>query len=563
MAEKCEAMSAAVGDRYAETVDNYRRLLQTDPNHAEVYVNIGIALKARGRLDEAIACYKQAIYLKPQLVEAHYNLANLLKAQDRYAEAATSYSQAVSLKPDFYQAYYNLGNVMRSTERFSDAIYNYRQAVRVKADYAEAYNNLAMTLKDTGRTDEAIENYREAIRLKPDYVEAHNNLGIALKDQGWLAEAVESYRRAVGLRPDYAEAHNNMGIALHANGEHDRALECFERAIQLVGDYAQAHWNRSLVLLLKGAFAEGWQEYQWRRRTNLAASAYPHKFNRPGWDGKPFVGKRLLVHYEQGLGDNLQFVRYLPMVKELGGTVIFESPRSMYGLLRAFDGIDELIEASPQRAPDVEFDFYTSPMDLPGIFGTTLETIPADVPYLCADPVRVEHWAERFSRSLFNVGIVWGGRPTGPKEVLSLQHRSCALKHFAPLAGVGGVALYGLQQGPPAAQVDQLPERFLVSNLADQFDDLAETAAVIENLDLVISIDTSVAHLAGAMGRPVWVLLKSDADWRWLLDRQDSPWYPTMRLFRQSRPGDWNDVFSRVTGELRSHVEVWRKQVDG
>jgi hypothetical protein len=202
-------------------------------------------------------------------------------------------------------------------------------------------------------------------------------------------------------------------------------------------------------------------------------------------------------------------------------------------------------------------------MDLPGIFGTTLETICADVPYIHPDPAGVEHWRGRFSGSHFNVGIVWGGRPTGPNEVLSLQHRSCGLEHFRALADVAAVALYGLQKGPPAAQVDQLPERFLVSNLADQFDDLAETAAVVENLDLVISIDTSVAHLAGAMGRPVWVLLKSDADWRWLLDRQDSPWYPTMRLFRQSRPGDWDEVFSRVTGELRNHVEMWRKQIDG
>ncbi|MHC4629339.1 MAG: tetratricopeptide repeat protein, partial [Planctomycetota bacterium] len=401
------------------------------------------------------------------------------------------------------------------------------------------------------------------IRLRPDYAEAHNNLGIALKEQGRLAEAVDSYKQAVGLKPHYAEAHNNMGIALHAGAEHDRALECFERAVQLVNDYAQAHWNRSLVLLLKGRFAEGWQEYQWRRKTNLVASAYPHAFDKPRWDGRPFAGKRLLVHYEQGLGDNLQFVRYLPMVKQLGGTVIFETPGSMYGLLRAFDGIDELIEASPQRSPDVEFDFFTSLMDLPGVFGTTLETIPADVPYIHADSPSVGHWRGRFSGSHFNVGIIWGGRPTGPKEVLSLQHRSCALEHFAALAEVAGVALYGLQKGPPAAQVDQLPERFIVSNLADRFEDLTETAAVVENLDLVISVDTSVAHLAGAMGKPVWVLLKSDADWRWLLDRQDSPWYPTMRLFRQSRPGDWDEVFSRVARELRNHVEVWREQIRG
>jgi tetratricopeptide (TPR) repeat protein len=563
MAEISQAMSAAVGDRHTEAVENYRQLLRTDPNHAEVYVNIGIALKAQGRFDEAIAHYKQAIYLKPQLVEAHYNLANLLKEQERYAEAIENYTQAVRLKPDFYQAYYNLGNTLRSSGQFSEAIDNYRQAVRLKGDYTAAYNNLAMTLKDVGRIGEAIENYREAIRLKPDYAEAHNNLGIAFKDQGRLAEAVESYRRAVSLRPHYAEAHNNMGIALHASGEHDRALECFEQAIQLAPDHAQARWNRSLVLLLKGRFTEGWEEYQWRRRINLATSAYPHTLDKPRWDGKPFAGKRLLVHYEQGLGDNLQFVRYLPTVKQLGGTVVFETPRSMYGLLRAFDGIDELVEASPERPPDVEFDSYTSLMDLPGIFGTTLETIPADVPYIYADSAKVEHWRGRLCGSHFKVGIVWAGRPTGPNEVLSLQHRSCGLKHFEVLADVAGVALYGLQKGPPAAQVDELSEQIIVGNLAEQFDDFADTAGVIENLDLVICIDTSVAHLAGAMGKPVWVLLKSDADWRWLLDRQDSPWYPTMRLFRQRRPGDWSEVLSRVAGELRNRVDAWGKQIDG
>jgi len=420
-----------------------------------------------------------------------------------------------------------------------------------------------MTLKNVGRIDEAIENYNEAICLKPDYAEAHNNLGIALKEQGRLAEAVESYEQAVRLRPHYAEAHNNMGIALHANGEHDRALECCERAIQLVGDYAQAHWNRSLVLLLKGRFTEGWEEYRWRRRTNLAASAYPHTFDEPSWDGEPFAGKRLLVHYEQGLGDNLQFVRYLPMVKQLGGTVIFETPGSMYGLLRTLDGIDELVEASPERPPDVEFDSYTSLMDLPGIFGTTLETIPANVPYIHADPAKVERWRGRLSGPRFKVGIVWGGRPTGPNEVLSLQYRSCGLEHFAALADVDAVALYGLQKGPPAVQVDQLPERITVSNLGEEFDDFADTAAAVENLDLIVSIDTSVAHLAGAMGKPVWVLLKSDADWRWLLDREDNPWYPTMRLFRQRRPGDWNEVLSRVAGELRNRVDAWSKKTDG
>lgn len=566
MAEISEMIDAAVrhhqAGRHDEAVAGYRQLLQIDPGQAEVYVNIGIVLKAQGRVGEAVACYKQAIQLRPEFVEARYNLANVLKEQGRFSEAIVNYEQAVRLRPDFPQAHFNLANAFRSCGRLAEATENYRQAIRLKGDYAAAHVNLAMTFKELGRVAEAVENYTQAIRLKPDYAEAHNNLGIALKELGRLGEAVESHAEAIRLRPDYAEAHSNMGIALHACGEHDKALESCERAIQLNPEYAQAHWNRSLILLVKGRLKEGWDEYRWRRKTNLAASAYAHKFDKPLWEGRPFVGKRLLVHYEQGLGDNLQFVRYLPTVKRLGGTVIFETPKSMYGLLESFDGIDELVEASPAAPPDVEFDFYTSLMDLPGICGTTLETIPAEVPYIHSDAAKVRRWRERFVTDGFKVGLVWGGRPTGRNEVLSLQHRSCALEQFAPLAAVPGVTLYGLQKGPPAAQVGQLGRRIPITNLGEQFEDFTDTAAAIENLDLVISIDTSVAHLAGAMGKPVWVLLKTDADWRWLLERTDNPWYPTMRLFRQSRAGDWAAVLNRVADELARLVAARGGQAD-
>jgi len=567
MADISEIMKAAGRQhregQYAEAVENYRLLLQTDPTCAELYVNIGIALKAQGKSDVAIANYKQAIQLKPELAEAYYNLANVLKDQNRHAEAIESYRQAVRLKPDFAQAYYNMGNVLRSNKQLGEAIETYRKAVIIKPDYAIAYNNLAMALNDIGRSAEAVENYRKAIQFRPDYSQAYNNLGIALKDQGHLDEAVECYAEAVRLKSDYPEAYNNMGIALHARGDHDRALECWQRAMELQPDYAQAHWNRSLVLLLRGRFTEGWKEYEWRRKTNLLTLAYPHNYDKPRWDGKPFAQKRLLVHYEQGLGDNLQFVRYLPMVKQLGGTVIFETLKPLGGLLRNFAGIDELVGASVDSPPDVEFDAYTSLMDLPGIFGTTMDTIPAEVPYIHADPARVEYWRDRLSRTAFKVGVVWSGRPTGSNEVLSLQHRSCRLEHFSPLADIPDVVLYGLQKGPAAEQTAQLSRQILACNHGEEFEDFTDTAAAIENLDLVISIDTSVAHLAGAMGKPVWVLLKFDADWRWLLDRDDSPWYPTMRLFRQKKPHDWDEVLDRVAGDLRKHVGTWRAKYDG
>lgn len=548
------AIRAYQAGRYGEAIERFRQLIQLNPDRAELYTNLGIALRAAGLLSEAIESYGKAVRLDPRSAETYYNLANALKEQERYSEAIDNYKRATEVNPDFAQAYYNLGNLLRGQQQYADAAENYRQAIILRPNHAAAHNNLGMTLKHLGRNAEAIEAYRRAVGLRPDYAEAYNNLGIALKDEGRLDEALGSYSRGIELKPDYAEAYCNRGTALHSCGRYAEAIEHYEEAIRLDPDYAGAHWNRSLLLLLTGRFAEGWEEYEWRRKIGSAKTTYPHTHDRPRWNGSPFAGKRLLVHYEQGLGDNLQFVRYLPMVKELGGTVIFETLGPMRGLLRKFPGIDKLVEMSPGRKPDVEFDLHASLLDLPGVFGTTLETIPSNVPYLYAESAKAEYWRGRIAADEFRVGLVWGGRPIGPNEVLTLKHRSCELEHFTPLADIEGVRLYGLQKGPAAAQMNDLPRPIVEDNFGEQFEDLADTAGAIENLDLVISIDTSVAHLAGAMGKPTWVLLKSDADWRWLLDRDDSPWYPTMRLFRQEKGDDWAVVVKRIAEELRALV---------
>ena len=537
--------------RYAQAVENYMLLIQKNPKHAELYINTGTALKAQGQLTKAIAYYRQAIQLKPQIAEAHYNLANSLSEQQRYAEAVESYKNATKLKPDFAEAYYNLANSLCDLELFDQAVEIYKRVIQLKPDHAKAYNNLGTALKELGQTTEAIENYRQTIRLTPDFAEAYNNLGIALKDEERLEEALESYNQAIKIKPDYATAYSNMGAALHLEGQYDEAIENYEKAIQLTTKHAGARWNRSLLLLLKGRYTEGWKEYEYRRKTDSIKFAYPHTYEEPRWDGANFTGKRLLVHYEQGLGDNLLFVRYLPMVKARGGTVIFETPKPMYGLLKNSKAIDELIEKTPGSKPNVDFDLYVSLMDLPGIFETTVETIPAEVPYLHAEPEKVEHWRKRFTEKGFKVGLVWGGRPTRANEIFTLQYRSCALEYLEPLAEIDTVKLYGLQKGPPAEQVKKLSKKIIISNFGEEFQDFTDTAAAIENLDLGISIDTSVAHLAGAMGKPTWVLLKFDADWRWLLEREDCPWFPTMRLFRQKKNEHWNVVIKRVAEELR------------
>ena len=311
-------------------------------------------------------------------------------------------------------------------------------------------------------------------------------------------------------------------------------------------DYAEAHWNQAIAHLLTGDFKEGWKQYEWRRKIDWHVSAYPHKHKKPRGDGKSFVGKRLLVHCEQGIGDSIQFVRYLPLVKAQGGMVVFEAWKSLHGLLRGFDGIDELVELSFDRETQAQFDAHVSIMDLPGLFETTEQTITDSVPYIHACPIKSAQWSHELSGTDLKVGIVWAGSARHTND----HNRSCRLKHFLPLCQIEDVRLYGLQKGEPARQAKEMP----LINLGEQFDDFTDAAAAIDNLDLIISVDTAVLHLAGAMGKPVWALLAYSPDWRWMLKRADSPWYPSMRLFRQQKWGDWDSLLQVVARELRTIV---------
>jgi tetratricopeptide (TPR) repeat protein/ADP-heptose:LPS heptosyltransferase len=474
--------------------------------------------------------------------------------EERYDEAIELIREAIANSPETPQYHNTLGLALEALGRFEQAANAYRQAVLLKPDLAEAYGNMAIALQAQGLYAAAVEKCKQAVLLKPDYAEAYNTMGFALQMQGKYGEAAENYTRAVFYRPNYAEAYNHLAVVLSSQGRYSEAIENYSKAIHIDSNYAEAHWNLSLVLLLTGDLARGWQQYAWRRHADLAMVTYPHNYGMPRWDGSSFADKRILVHYEQGFGDTIQFIRYLPMVKARGGTVIFEARKPMIGLLRGFRGIDELVEASYGTRPAVEFDLHASVMDLPAIFGTTLATIPADVPYIHADRAKVEHFKHSLLGPGFKVGIVWAGAPIQEND----RVRSCALKHFAPLAEIDGVKLYGLQKGKAAAEAHQLSDRLRVVNLAEQCDDFADTAAVIQSLDLVISVDTAVAHLAGAMAKPVWVLLRVGADWRWMLNRQDSPWYPTMRLFRQKTQRDWDTVLHTVAEQLQMLLQRCR-----
>jgi tetratricopeptide (TPR) repeat protein len=533
--------------QFEEAIYYFLKTVQVKPDLTEAHYNTGLAYQAMDKLDEAIASYDKAIHIKPDYPEAHNNKGKALKDKGDLEAALTCFQRAIQLKQDFAEPYFNLGDVLATLGKMEAAIENYRLALRYRPNMIEAYNNLANVLKKRGDLDAAIENYRQVLRLKPDLAEAHYNLGSTLRLKEAFGEATAHLQQALQLKAGYAEAYNNLGLTYKEQGNLDQAIESFSRALQIKPQLAEAHWNRSFTYLLNANFRDGWPDYEWRFQQARWKTLYPHRYNGPRWDGKTCPDKTIFIHDEQGLGDTLQFVRYIPAVKSHCRKVIFETRKSLIPLLQGFPGIDRFIIRSAKQPVSENWDFYTPLLSLPKIFGTDLETIPADGPYINADAGKVAYWGNRLTGRRFKVGIVWAGRPLHTND----RNRSCKLNQFYPFSKIPGIQLIGLQKGDAAAQTQHMPEEIPLTNYGEEFEDFSDTAGLIENLDLVISVDTAVAHLAGAMGKPVWVLLPFVPDWRWMMDREDSPWYPTMRLFRQKTHGDWGPVFQRVGKELK------------
>lgn len=531
---------AALG-RLGQAVVSFQQVLSRKPDHVDAHTSLGIALARQGHLEEAVASLQQAIRLRPDHVKAHNNLGVALAELGRRDEALAAWCEAVRLKPDYAEAHFNVGVTLAEQRKPDEAIAAYQRAVQLKPDYAEALNNLGLALTELGRPTEAVATLQQAIRLKPDYPEAHNNLGLALIELGRYAETVDSFQTALRLNPAYAEAHNNYGTALAAMARPEDALAVYQVALYLRPDYAEVHWNRSLAWLQTGNYERGWREYDWRWKRKRAV---PRPFRQPLWDGSSLDGKTILLYSEQGKGDTIQFVRYATQVKERGGTVVVECPPDLVALLATCPGIDRIV-AEGEPLPD--FHVQVPLMSLPGLFGTTLSTVPAAVPYLTPPAEQVQRWRDELDvEPAFKVGIVWQGNPRHKWD----RRRSVPLTQFAPLAAVPGVRLYSLQKAPGDAQLAELAGRFAVTDLAPRLEQWNDTAALLETLDLVVTVDTAVAHLAGALGRPVWVALSFLVDWRWLHRRDDTPWYPTMRLFRQAELGVWEPVFERLAAEL-------------
>ena len=532
-----------------EAIEAWRQAVANRADHPEAHSNLCIALKDKGRLEEAVEAGRRALAIRPDYAEAHYNLGNALMEKGDLDEAIAAFRQTIALTPGFSGAHNNLGVALKDKGQLDEAIAAYRQALVLTPGFADAHNNLGVAFKDNGQLDEAIAAFRQAIALNPDFADAHFNLGNALRDKGLLDEAIAAYPKAIALTPDFADAHNNLGIVLKDSGRMDEAIATYRQAIGLTPDLADAHFNLALLLLQLGDFRPGWEEYEWRWKTKPFLPAR-RDFPQPQWDGSPLDGRTILLHAEQGFGDALQFIRFAPLVKQRGGRVIVECQESLRRVLPSM-GQDLQVVAKGQPLP--AFDVHCPLLSLPHRFATEMTTIPKDIPYLHADADAIETWQQRwapYSHAL-KVGIVWAGSPTHKND----RNRSVKLATLTPLAEVRGVRFISIQKGEAATEAKSPPQGMELLDAGQELKDFADTAALVATLDLVIAVDTSVAHLAGALGKPVWVLLPFSADWRWLFDRSDSPWYPTMRLFRQRRAGEWDPVVAEVREQLQALVK--------
>ena len=486
-------------------------------------------------------------------VRNYYVQGTALLQQKRFAEAETYLREALRLKPEDADVLNNLGTAIWEQGRSSEATAYYLRAYQFKKYDFGILNNLGMVLWEQGRPERAVEYYHRALELNPDSFDTQMNLGVSLSDIGRFDDALVWLRSATRMRPSSAEAWDNVGMTLARQGHWDQAMVCYDEAIRLRPDFGEARRNRGLGWLTLGDFERGFPEAEWRFKCRNPGG---HNFPRPRWAGEPLEGRTILLHFEQGLGDTLQFIRFAPQVKERGGQVWVFCQPSLMRLMSMSPGVDLVMDGS---SPFPDFHLHAPLMSVPAIIGTSEATLPRD-PYLVADARRIERWRPALSQALgvaelnsvFKIGIAWQGNPTNRVD----RWRSFPLVWFSQLASLPGVRLVSLQKGAGVEQLSTLGGRFPVTNLECRFDgledkrDFLDTAAVMSLLDLVITPETAVAHLAGGLGLRTWVALSTVGDWRWMHSGDSCPWYPSARLFRQTKLDDWDGVFQRMAKEL-------------
>ena len=434
--------------------------------------------------------------------------------------------------------------VVHRAGRLDEALAGYANTVELDPGSSQAYNNMGVALRAQGAFHAAVASYKRAIAIKADDAGSHSNLGNALRALGRHTQAEASHRQALAIDENYLEARYNLGLVLKDQGLFEEGIACLRDAVRRKADYVDAHWDLSLALLMMGNLKEGFEEYEWRWRL---AENPPRAFDKPAWSGAALDGRTILLHAEQGMGDSIQFARYVPPVAERGGQVILECQRPLTPLFETLDGVQQIV-ARDDALPD--FDLHAPLLSLPRIFATELDSIPAADAYLTADPARLSKFDDLLDGERLNIGVAWAGKPSHRND----RNRSAGLAPFIDLFGTAGATFHSLQVGPRAGDIAASGSAGLIRDHAALLEDFADTAALVSKLDLVICVDTSVCHLAGALGKPCWVVLPYTPDWRWLMEREDSPWYPSLRLFRQTEFGDWPGVFTRVAAALEERI---------
>lgn len=563
--------------RFDEAIEKYQRALRTRPDFLEVHNNLGNALKGAGRVAEAIEAYRKALSIKGDYADAWSNLATSLFESDQLNPAVEAIQNAVSLNPDsaeyqnnyasilrkkgdlagaiaagqravqindkYMQAHCTLGAVLLDAGQIDASIESIQKAIDIYPQFAEAYSNLGNALRAKGETDRAVEAYKKSIELKPLYCEAHANLGKLLHTLDRYEEAVESCRRALELKPGFPDALSDLGTSLINLGKLAEGVECYRQAVAAAPETAIIHYNLGLTQLMTGDYRSGWAECEWRWFAPELDIPYP-TFSTPRWEGTALNGRHALIFAEQGFGDTLQYSRFATVAAKQGGPVTLVCQPELVRLMRSLEGVTNVHSITePLPKHDVHFALQS----LPGMFDTVVETIPLSQGYLKPDAQQMLHWRDRLAseQRRLKVGIAWTGRKhPDPK-------RSIPTKALAPLGRVEGVRFYSLQKVDMSSPHPKPPPIEMVDFMGEMHD-FADTAALMANLDLVITIDTSIAHLAGAIGKKVWILLPFLPDWRWMLERDDSPWYASARLFRQPSRGDWQTPVNELVDALRS-----------
>lgn len=555
----------------------------------EDYLQLGESMKKEGKVDQAISMYKKALAIASDNYNAAFNLANILYEQNKIAEAILYYQKVNELKPDSAAVYFNLGICYARQDNYAKAGDAFSKTIELNPQHTKAYYQLVVALhkqnkfnealeyakkgldldpndfdlvfraaslyKHFDKFNEAIEFYRKAVDLNPKHINAILELANILNMVEETDEALKLYQRILEINPKIYEALYNFGFTLKKQGHIKEAMEIYHKILEMKPHYAQPHFSLSLSYLTLGDFEQGWKEYEWRW---AAYNETPRKYKQPQFDGTDIAGKTILLYAEQGLGDTLQFIRYAKLIKDQGGKVIFDTQKPLKQILSLCPYIDKVI-AHGDTMP--EFDYHVALMSLPLIFKTTLHTVPHQIPYIYADQNLVEYWREKLSHDKnFKIGLCWQGNAGYSTQFLrkAVAAKSFHVKEFEPLCKIKGISLYSLQKMNGHEQLkdstNQLNIHDFGSELDEQHGRFMDTAAIIKNLDLVITIDTSISHFAASLGAPVWILLPHPADWRWMLNRTDTPWYPNARLFRQTKAGDWKSLMEEIVEALHEYM---------